>query len=456
VLLPYPSLLTPQIRRGLDLSLRDSLVILDEAHNLPEAINAYNSFSDISISKIDQFISNLKNYLAKYLAKMNPKNSTKIQQIVSFLTNFSLFCSQSTGSEFTFIDLIKKFSSLGNFDFLELSAFSEEYRLTLKCAQNDFPLASILSSLHLKHGTFLKTLPENNISFLSFDPSEALDEILMNTKRIVFAGGTLSPEFGQIILPAGTEFLSKSFGHLIRPHQFKMLFLPQGVTRRALRFTFDNRTPEIFEELSRCIKNFEKIVPGGIVVFFPSYQSLASYRTSRPEFSRPCWFEEPRTMREEAPEDNIFESYKKSIDSHQFSILFAVLGGRLSEGINFSDNYARAVVIVGIPYPNLNDRATMIKTAYLSKKLNLSSNDLLERLCLQLVNQAIGRAIRHKDDYAVAILLDERYHQKRNQLVFPHWMRPFIDTKGPPLSYPKCHQEIVAFFKDPNLRRDPR
>jgi chromosome transmission fidelity protein 1 len=29
-----------------------------------------------------------------------------------------------------------------------------------------------------------------------------------------------------------------------------------------------------------------------------------------------------------------------------------VAGGRLSEGINFSDDLARIIVVVGLPYPN--------------------------------------------------------------------------------------------------------
>jgi Fanconi anemia group J protein len=37
------------------------------------------------------------------------------------------------------------------------------------------------------------------------------------------------------------------------------------------------------------------------------------------------------------------------------AVLFAVYRGRASEGLDFSDNYARAVIAIGIPYPNLKD-----------------------------------------------------------------------------------------------------
>ena len=35
------------------------------------------------------------------------------------------------------------------------------------------------------------------------------------------------------------------------------------------------------------------------------------------------------------------------------AILFCVFRGRFSEGINFSDGLCRAVVVIGVPYPNM-------------------------------------------------------------------------------------------------------
>ena len=43
--------------------------------------------------------------------------------------------------------------------------------------------------------------------------------------------------------------------------------------------------------------------------------------------------------------DEIFLKDKKG------AILFGVCRGRTSEGLDFSDNAARCVIIVGIPYP---------------------------------------------------------------------------------------------------------
>ena len=42
-----------------------------------------------------------------------------------------------------------------------------------------------------------------------------------------------------------------------------------------------------------------------------------------------------------------------------------------------------------------------------------NGNDYYENLCMKTLNQSIGRAIRHINDYACIILVDQRF-QKPN------------------------------------------
>ena len=50
------------------------------------------------------------------------------------------------------------------------------------------------------------------------------------------------------------------------------------------------------------------------------------------------------------------------------AILMGVCRGRISEGLDFSDNAARCVVIVGIPYPQVGDARVVLKKDYLDRK----------------------------------------------------------------------------------------
>ena len=67
--------------------------------------------------------------------------------------------------------------------------------------------------------------------------------------------------------------------------------------------------------------------------------------------------------------DALLSKYKSSIDdksndTYSSCILFSVAGGKLSEGINFSDNLARICIIVGLPYPNKNSTEMIEKCKY--------------------------------------------------------------------------------------------
>ena len=45
----------------------------------------------------------------------------------------------------------------------------------------------------------------------------------------------------------------------------------------------------------------------------------------------------------------------------------AVSKGKLSEGYDFADELARAVFLVGVPYPPVQDRRIMLKKNYLNQ-----------------------------------------------------------------------------------------
>jgi chromosome transmission fidelity protein 1 len=59
------------------------------------------------------------------------------------------------------------------------------------------------------------------------------------------------------------------------------------------------------------------------------------------------------------------------------------------------------------------------------------------------VNQCVGRAIRHKGDYAAIMMLDRRYGTKRIQDKLPRWIRGSLT---PGLGVRDVTQRLDAFF----------
>lgn len=47
---------------------------------------------------------------------------------------------------------------------------------------------------------------------------------------------------------------------------------------------------------------------------------------------------------------------------------------------------------------------------------------------MKAVNQSIGRAVRHKDDYSTVLLLDHRYSRENIKCALPSWMRKSLVT----------------------------
>lgn len=63
-----------------------------------------------------------------------------------------------------------------------------------------------------------------------------------------------------------------------------------------------------------------------------------------------------------------------AVSKKRGACIACVIGGKLSEGINFNDDLARAVIIIGLPYPN-------VYSAFVSSILSIRGN--IPPICAQ-------------------------------------------------------------------------
>ena len=89
-------------------------------------------------------------------------------------------------------------------------------------------------------------------------------------------------------------------------------------------------------------------------------------------------------------------------------LLFTVYRGRSSEGINFSDDEARMVICIGVPYPKLTDIKVQLKKDFLderNKRENIGFDGWkwYREEAINAVNQSLGRLIRNINDYGIMI-----------------------------------------------------
>ena len=71
------------------------------------------------------------------------------------------------------------------------------------------------------------------------------------------------------------------------------------------------------------------------------------------------------------------DEFEIAVKSKKGAILLAVHRGKFSEGFDFTDEMARMVILVGIPYPPIKDLKVELKKAYLTlKNQNTPESDL--------------------------------------------------------------------------------
>ena len=63
-------------------------------------------------------------------------------------------------------------------------------------------------------------------------------------------------------------------------------------------------------------------------------------------------------------------------------------GGKLSEGLNFSDDLGRCVIVVGMPYPNIKSPELQEKMSYLNAKV---VSKCLSSVCTPILHQEFSK-----------------------------------------------------------------
>ena len=188
----------------------------------------------------------------------------------------------------------------------------------------------------------------------------------------------------------------------------------RSATNVPIKSTYgETDSVEYQDNLGKIIEAYISRIPDGTVCFLPSYRLLNTLVSrwkivgiwKKMEISKKIYIE-PHRGEELA---GVLQQYYSSVDSGRGALLFAVCRGKVSEGINFSDQYARAVLVVGIPFPSLREPQVMLKKAYNSKHSKkrglLSGDKWYSQQAFRALNQALGRCIRHAKDYGAILLI---------------------------------------------------
>lgn len=261
-------------------------------------------------------------------------------------------------------------------------------------------------------------------------PSMAIKSLkALGVYNIIITSGTLSPleSFeGEMGIPFPIKLQST---HVISKNQLSIQPIFNDSNGIELSGAFSNRgNVKYYYGLGSTIYELSKNIPKGIFIFFSSYTAINTCM----EHWKNChlWnfitgekqvFIEPRSKNEFNASLNDF---KEAVDKRSGAIFMGVSRGKLSEGMDLGDDYCRAVIIIGLPYPAAYDPKVVLKKKYMddfNPKINGNSWYMLQMK--RALNQSVGRVVRHKDDYGAIIICDSRFKNLSDGL--SRWIQAF-------------------------------
>ncbi|KAK0429279.1 hypothetical protein QR680_011291 [Steinernema hermaphroditum] len=285
-----------------------------------------------------------------------------------------------------------------------------------------------------KAAAFKPIKPEHKVtvSLWCMIPALAFRDAFSGCRSVILASGTLTP-VDTFESELGMTFKFKMEGDQVIPkEQIFASVIPRGPNGGRLCATYKNinENDSFTAELSAIIKSVCETVPKGILCFFPSYRLLEkvwNYMEERVILKKLGMIKEilkePRRSSELA---GVMEQYERAIEDPKViigprgtgALMFAVFRGKVSEGIDFTDDRARCVISVGIPYPNAVDELVVEKKKYNDESSKPKSAMPIKTLpgdvwyatqAYRALNQALGRCLRHKNDWGALVLVDERF-----------------------------------------------
>ncbi|KAL8943258.1 MAG: hypothetical protein Q9216_001169 [Gyalolechia sp. 2 TL-2023] len=308
------------------------------------------------------------------------------------------------------------------------------------------------------------------LKYMLLDPTFHFKEIVEDARAVVLAGGTMSPmdDYARHLfayVPAG-RLETWSCDHIIPKESLLVRCLSRSPEGKEFDFSFAGReSVPLINALGSCLVDLARAVPDGLVVFFPSYSYLdqVSIQWQKEAIgSMSTWrrLEMQKVVLKEAKGsssiEDILQQYTRAVNEGKGGLLMSVVGGKLSEGINFSDKLGRGVVMVGLPFPNLHSAQWKAKLDYIERSTidqggssaegKTAGRDFYENACMRAVNQSIGRVIRHRKDFASILLLDRRYATPRISNKLPGWIRQGFPEENAASSFPELTQSLGEFF----------
>jgi len=404
----YNYIFDPRVSLGRILDSKGNIVLVDEAHNLIDrARNMYSaSLSKSQILKCKKLAKGKLSKLHSVLGKINNyfidlRNECDHKEVEWFYEDdapkelnkyLQLYLKESEeilvrGNKFDgYEDILQLYFDINAFT-STMQLYDENYRTCIE-----------------------KETQEFKVTLFCVDPSKNLKEYLGRCQSVIFFSATISPIKYYISMLGGHDETYR----LKLPSPFKKENLKVYISPINIRYAYRQKTLQLVKSK---IYDFINKKIGNYIIFSPSYTYLEmlcnEVNNSRLE-NFEVLKQKPNMSEEEKSE--FLQSFKGSNNI----IMFCVLGGMFSEGIDLPGEQLIGSIIIGVGYPMIDMKNEIIKDFYKENGYDYA----YVFPGINKVQQAVGRVIRTENDTGRVLLIDDRYITNKYNMLLPSEWHP--------------------------------
>jgi len=467
---------------AMGLALEDMLLVVDEAHNLPDRIRRGFErrirMKDIrdAITEIEEHMERTQSEMAaldeedvdakaaevtqlrrseaamRRLLKDLPKWFAEIDgglassrtgdqrvSMIAFLDRVSSILSEDIERAVELGALVKLLQSIrveideDDDDIEEETACMRLAILLNTCTQNhDSPAFALV---HDKMGG-----EEHRLTTHLLDPGVVSGDLLDQCRGAILMSGTLFPPqmyHDLLNVPSSRVSIVKEYTSHFLAEKRPVLIAKDVTSRYADRG--EENTARIREHIHAVLRK----TPGHVAVFAPSYALLEQIVIEDEQWTgRKLLRERPGDSKEKM--DRMVDRMHRLRRSNTPALLAGVLGGKLAEGVDYPENILDAVICIGLPLPPPSARQDALRDYYedmygSARAWRYSgSQPAVNRLM-----QAVGRPIRKAADRALVVMLEKRLLQRGFKICMPEGVH-VLET----LDSARTERHVERFFRE--------
>jgi DNA excision repair protein ERCC-2 len=401
-------------------SIDSVLVIVDEAHNLPDWARTAASDS-LTIQTINKAVVESNryglqladgNHTTSFLNLVEASIESLVDNHIPENEEEALLPSHLVSPDSEVPTFETEVMSLGKMTLFQLKRDSSEIAkmgqlIRQQLLDNGKRPRSYVGSVGDFLCRWLDSIESHSIRLVGNDPQRletvCLDPRVMtgfldSTAGVVSMSGTISPldMFRDLVGLRPDTILERKATTFPKENK-KIIYFNDLTTSYSELKSQSQMWDNIIERLKIIIANFK----GNIALFFPSYKLLES-AIDKLNLSKPVYSEYQGMAQEELM--HTVESFK----SDRGAILAGVMGGRLAEGIDYPDTSLEMAIIIGIPYPAPGVRQKALQHYYDISFDGRGWEFAVESPAIRKLLQAAGRVVRSETDRGLIIITDNR------------------------------------------------